>query len=58
MKLVIDTNIVISALMKSDGIIGGILLRELQDVEKLSCYYLYVEVFSKKDKILKILRQI
>ncbi len=54
MKLVIDTNIVISALMKSDGIIGGILLKELQDVEKLSCYYLYIEVFSKKDKILKI----
>ena len=54
MKLVIDTNIVISALMKSDGIIGGILLKELQDVEKLSCYYLYIEVFSKKDGSLNI----
>ena len=54
MKLVIDTNILISTLMKSDGIVGSILLRDLHDVEKLSCYYLYVEIFSKKDKILKI----
>jgi predicted nucleic acid-binding protein len=54
MKLVLDTNILISTLMKSDGVVGGILLRDLQDVEKLSCYFLYVEIFSKKDKILKI----
>jgi predicted nucleic acid-binding protein len=40
--------------MKSDGVVGGILLRDLQDVQKLSCYYLYVEIFSKKDKILKL----
>jgi predicted nucleic acid-binding protein len=54
MKLVLDTNILISTLMKSDGVVGGILLRDLHDVEKLSCYFLYVEIFSKKDKILKI----
>lgn len=54
MKLVIDTNIIISTLMKSDGVVGGILLRDLQNVEKLSCYFLYVEVFSKKEKILKV----
>jgi predicted nucleic acid-binding protein len=50
MKLVLDTNILISTLMKSDGVVGSILLRDLHDVEKLSCYYLYVEIFSKKIK--------
>ena len=54
MKLVIDTNILISTLMKSDGVVGSVLLRDLQHIEKMSCYYLYVEIFSKKDKILKI----
>ena len=54
MKFVVDTNILISTLMKSDGVVGGILLRDLREFEKLSCYYLYVEIFSKKEKILKI----
>ncbi len=54
MKIVIDTNILISTLMKSDGVVGSILFRELKDFEKISCYYLYVELFSKKDRILKI----
>ena len=54
MKFVIDTNILMSTLMKSDGVVGGVLLRDLREFEKLSCYYLYVEIFSKKEKILKI----
>ena len=54
MKFVVDTNILISTLMKPDGVVGGILLRDLREFEKLSCYYLYVEIFSKKEKILKI----
>lgn len=54
MKIVIDTNIVISSLIKSDGAIGQLLLRELNDFDKIACHYLYVELFDKKEKILKL----
>ena len=53
MKIVIDTNVLISTLLSSNGIVGTFLLKELQDSETYSCYYLYTEVFDKKEKILK-----
>lgn len=53
MKIVIDTNILISTLMSSDGVVGTFLLKDLREIEKYSCYYLYVEVFDKKDKIIR-----
>ncbi len=52
-KLVIDSNILISTLMNPKGIVGTFLLEDLHHVEKLSCYMLYVEVFDKKEKIIK-----
>lgn len=54
MKIVIDTNIVISTLIKSDGSIGKLLLRELNDFDKIACHYLYIELFDKKEKMLKL----
>lgn len=39
--------------MSSNGVIGTFLLKDLQDHEKYSCYMLYVELFEKKEKILK-----
>ena len=53
MKIVIDTNILISTLMSSDGVVGTFLLKDLREIEKYSCYYLYIEIFDKKDKIIK-----
>lgn len=53
MKIVIDTNILISTIMSSEGVIGTFLLKELREIEKYSCYYLYIEIFDKKDKIIK-----
>lgn len=53
MKIVIDTNILISTLMSSNGVVGTFLLKELQEHDKLSCYMLYIELFDKKEKILK-----
>lgn len=53
-RIVVDTNILISTLLSSDGVVGTFLLKELRDVEKLSCYYLYIELFDKKEKMLKI----
>lgn len=53
MKIVVDTNILISTLIKSNGRIGTILLKELREIETFSCYYLYIEIFDKKEKIKK-----
>lgn len=53
MRIVIDTNILISTLMSSNGVVGTFLLKELQEHDKLSCYMLYIELFDKKEKILK-----
>ncbi len=53
MKIVVDMNILISTLIKSNGKIGTFLLKELEGIEILSCYYLYIEIFDKKEKIKK-----
>ncbi len=39
--------------MSSEGIVGTFLLKELRKIEKFSCYYLYIEIFDKKEKIIK-----
>ena len=52
-KIIIDTNILISTLISSGGTVGTFLLNDLWAYEKLSCYMLYVELFDKKEKILK-----
>jgi len=52
-KIIIDTNILISTLMNLDSRIGTFLLKELNEHEKLSCYMLYVELFDKKEKIVR-----
>lgn len=54
MRLVVDTNIVISALLNPDGVVGSLLLKDAKDMEKLTCQFLYVEIFDKKTKILSI----
>ncbi len=53
MKIIIDTNILISTLMSSSGIIGTFLLKDFQEYEKFSYYMIYIELFDKKEKILK-----
>ncbi len=39
--------------MNLDSRIGTFLLKELNEHEKLSCYMLYVELFDKKEKIIR-----
>jgi predicted nucleic acid-binding protein len=39
--------------MNLDSRIGTFLLKELNEHEKLSCYMLYVELFDKKEKIVR-----
>jgi putative PIN family toxin of toxin-antitoxin system len=54
MRLVVDTNIVISSLLNPNGVVGSVLLKEAKEIEKLTCQFLYVELFDKKDKMLSI----
>jgi len=53
MKIIIDSNIAISALISPTGTVADLLFNQLRDFQKLTCYFLYVEIFDKKDKILK-----
>lgn len=54
MKIVVDTNILISTLIQPKGKIGTLLMNDLDDeVNILSCYYLYIEIFDKKERIKK-----
>ena len=39
--------------MSSGGVTGTFLLKDLREIEKFSCYYLYIEIFDKKEKIIK-----
>lgn len=54
MKVILDTNIFFSALIKPDGKIAEIILNPAFHFEKYTCYYLYIELFKHKDKILKV----
>lgn len=54
MKVILDTNVFFSALIKPDGKIAEILLNPSFQFEKYTCYYLYVEIFKHKNKILRI----
>ncbi len=53
MRVVIDTNILISALINPAGKEADILLNPLYEYEKYSCYFLFVEILKHKDKLLK-----
>ena len=54
MKIILDSNILFSALLKPDGRIAEILLNPAFSLEKLACHFLYVEIFKHKEKLLKL----
>lgn len=54
MKLIIDSNIVISAILNPDGIIANIIFKDLRNYELICPNYLFFEVLDKQDKIIKI----
>jgi len=53
MKIVVDTSVFISALISPKGINAEILMNPIFHFEKYSSYYLVVEIFKHKNKILK-----
>lgn len=54
MKVVVDTNILISTLINPNSKIGSLVMKDLRGIADLyACYYLYIELFDKKDRIRK-----
>lgn len=53
MKVVIDTSVIMSALMSSKGRVADVLMNPMNDFEKYSCYFMQVEIFKHKQRILK-----
>ncbi len=53
MKIVVDTNIVISAMLKANSPISDVLSSPQFDIELLSPYELFLEIFKHKEKIQK-----
>jgi len=53
MKIVVDTSVFISALISPKGIIAELMMNPIFHFEKYSSYYLVIEIFKHKEKILK-----
>ena len=54
MKIIVDTNIVFSAILNSNSRIGKILLNSNQHFQFFSCKYLRIEIQRHKKKLLKL----
>ena len=54
MKIVVDTNIVFSALLNTDGQIADLIFNSSSDFEFYSCFLLLEEIQRHKAKLLKI----
>ncbi len=54
MKVVVDTNIVFSAILNSSSNIGKILVHHRHQFEFYSCEFLKDEIFSHRTKLLKL----
>ena len=53
-KIVVDTNIVFSAILNSNSIIAKILLRSHNELQFYSCNYLRYEIKKHRNKLLKL----
>lgn len=53
MKVVIDTSVVMSATMSSHGRVADVLLNPLFAFERYSCYFMPIELFKHKAKLLQ-----
>lgn len=54
MKIVVDTNIVFSAILNSSGNIGKLLIHSKKHIQFYSCHYLKEEIFRHRGKLLKL----
>ena len=54
MKLVLDTNIVISALISPNGVISNLIFKNYRRVKFFAPLFILQEIYEKQNKILKI----
>ena len=54
MKIIVDTNIVFSAILNSNSRIGKILLNSKEHFQFFSCNYLRIEIQRHRNKLLKL----
>lgn len=54
MKIVVDTNIVFSGMLKSSGKIGKILINSRPHFQFYSCDFLRLEILKHRNKLLKL----
>jgi predicted nucleic acid-binding protein len=54
MKIIVDTNIVFSAILNSNSRIGKILLNSKEHFQFFSCNYLRIEIQRHRNKLFKI----
>ena len=54
MKIIVDTNIIFSAILNSNSRIGKILLNTKEHFQFFTCNYLKVEIQQHRNKLLKI----
>ena len=54
MKIIVDTNIVFSAILNSNSSIGKILLNSKQHFQFFTCNYLRIEIQRHRKKLLKL----
>ncbi len=57
MIVVVDSNILFSAAISPNGKIAEILYNPLPNVERISCYYAFVELFKHQPKIVLLSKQ-
>jgi len=53
MKVVVDTSAVMSAIMSQNGRVADVLLNPIFEFERYSCYFMPVELFKHKPKLLQ-----
>jgi predicted nucleic acid-binding protein len=54
MKIIVDTNIIFSAILNSNSRIGWILLNSKNHFQFFTCYYLRLEIQKHRNKLLKL----
>lgn len=54
MKIVIDSNILFSALLKADAKLAELILNPSFTIQGFACYFLYIELFKHKEKIVRL----
>jgi len=57
MKVIVDSNILFSAAITPSGKIADLILNPRYSLEKVCCYYVFIELFKHQSKIIALAKQ-